>query len=120
MATVIHFPRGTWVLLRTDGRQELMPEKPSIPRFIVALGYTTFDTVLIGRTSGTDLVMFVDDLGWESEAIDFGDGRIELRPTKARHPVNPTATALYHAICKPGTTHEIVGNVAIAHDGDFA
>jgi hypothetical protein len=35
-------------------------------------------------------------------------------------PVNPKATALYHAICKPGTLHSIHGDVAIVHDGDFA
>jgi len=28
-------------------------------------------------------------------------------------PVNPKATALYHSICRPGTTQPIVGDVAI-------
>jgi len=30
------------------------------------------------------------------------------------------ATALYHSVCLPGTTHQIVGDVAIAIDAEFA
>lgn len=35
-------------------------------------------------------------------------------------PVNPAATAVYHAICHPGTTHEIRGIAVIVPDEDFA
>lgn len=48
-------------------------------------------------------IMLVDDLGHQKEL-----------------PVNPKATAMYHAVCRPGTTHEIVGDVVIAVDEDFA
>jgi len=34
-------------------------------------------------------------------------------------PVNAAATALYHARCLPGTTHQIVGDVVIVPDSDF-
>jgi hypothetical protein len=55
------------------------------------------DTVTINRMRQT--VMFVDDTG-------MIDGK----------PVNPKATALYHAICKPSTIHQIHGNVVILDD----
>lgn len=64
-------------------------------------------------------VMLADDLGYETETIEHGPGRYELRPTKARKPVNPKATALYHGICRPGTTHAIVGDVAIVVDAEW-
>ena len=35
-------------------------------------------------------------------------------------PINPGATAAYHAVCYPGTTHEIRGTVVIVPDSDFA
>ena len=35
-------------------------------------------------------------------------------------PVNPGATAAYHAVCLPGTTHEIRGIAVIVPDEDFA
>ena len=35
-------------------------------------------------------------------------------------PVNPGATAAYHAVCIPGTTHQIRGTVVIVPDEDFA
>jgi hypothetical protein len=31
-------------------------------------------------------------------------------------PFNTKATALYHAICKPGTVHQIHGHVVIVND----
>ncbi len=48
-------------------------------------------------------LMFVDDLGHSKDL-----------------PSNPEATALYHKICKPGTTHQIKGDVVIGNDKDFA
>ena len=68
---------------------------------------------------GTDRVCIVDDHGYETEGIE-SNGTIYLNQVKALKPVNEEATRLYHRICKPGTTHQIVGDVAIAHDGDFA
>ena len=47
-------------------------------------------------------VMVVDDTG-------LVDGR----------PVNAAATKLYHAVCRPGTTAPICGDVAVALDEDF-
>lgn len=64
-------------------------------------------------------VMFVDDDGYRTEFVDHGAGRFELKCVEARKPVNREATKLYRAICVPGTTHEIVGDVAIVLDADF-
>lgn len=63
------------------------------------LGVVAFDVVNLrdGR------VMLVDDTG-------LVDGK----------PVNPEATKLYLAICKPGTRASIHGDVVIAIDEDFA
>lgn len=47
-------------------------------------------------------VMMVDDTG-------LVDGKA----------VNIEATQLYHAVCRPGTTHPICGDVVIANDADF-
>lgn len=46
--------------------------------------------------------MFVDDLGY-----------------RRGFPNNTEATALYHKVCKPGTTHQIKGDVVIGRDENF-
>ena len=48
-------------------------------------------------------VMFVDDVGCSKGLLD-----------------NVEATALYHKVCKPGTTHQIKGDVVIGRDEDFS
>ena len=77
----------------------------------------TIDTVNLrdGR------VMLVDDDGYEpGPMVEHAPGRFEIVPGPARKPVNVEATKLYHTICLPGTTHQIVGDVAIVRDEDFA
>ena len=64
-------------------------------------------------------VMIVDDLGYETEQI-VHETHIENRAMEARKPVNRAATLLYWSVCKPGTTHQIVGDVAIVLDSEFA
>ena len=79
------------------------------------IGGETLDTVNLrdGR------VMLVDDDGWESYPLRTAQG-ISLIPVKPRKPVNPTATALYHAVRRPGVTHQIVGDVVIVRDREVA
>jgi hypothetical protein len=79
-----------------------------------ALGGRRMDTVNLrdGRT------MWVIDDGWETEPIEHGPGHIELKPTKAKFPINHRATALYRAVCRPGTTYRITGIVAITYGED--
>lgn len=87
-------------LLRTDGTQTTIGfAKPNLIRECEKLiGADVLDTVNLrdGR------VMLVDDLGHQKGLPD-----------------NAQATALYHAICRPGTTHRIVGDAVIARDKDF-
>ena len=99
-------------IIRTDGTEErIVAPWANICKLI---GAQTLDTVNLrdGR------VMCVDDDGYETECVDHGGGRIELRPIAARKPVNAKATKLYHAVCLPGRMHQIVGDVAIIVDAE--
>jgi hypothetical protein len=64
-------------------------------------------------------VMVLDDAGYDTRVIQHGNHEHHV-PIQARRPVNPKATELYHSVCRPGTTHEIVGDVAIVDDEDLA
>ncbi len=97
--------RGEYRIIRVDGSEMNVPQKPTLDRIHKAIGCDTFDTVLLkkGRDGTAEIVMLVDDTG-------MIDGK----------PVNPKATELYRAICKPGTPFSIHGDVAIVNDNDFA
>jgi hypothetical protein len=90
---------GTYI--RADGAETMHEGEASIPEIMRLIGCSCLDTVTIDRKRQT--VMFVDDTGM----ID-------------RKPVNAKATALYRAICKSGTLHQIHGDVVIVNDRDFA
>jgi len=106
-------------IIRTNGQREQheIPHRGSdLLHWIYGrIGADLTDTVNLrdGR------VMIVDDRGYQTETIDHGM-HIELKCTKALKPVNEAATKIYHRVCVPGTTHQIVGDVAIAWDEDFA
>lgn len=108
----------TVTVIRTDGTQETheIARAQALQQIYRLIGADTIDTVNLrdGR------VMLVDDNGWDCEFVEHGDGRFSFVPTAPRKPINPAATALYHGVCLPGTTHQIVGDVAIALDEDFA
>ena len=85
------------VIYRVDGTSQTVPDSggyqgDTIRRLI---GADSLDTVNLrdGRT------MYVDDLGHQKGL-----------------PVNQKGTQLYHAICRPGTTHVIVGDVVVVRD----
>lgn len=86
-------------LIRVSGTEEAIVGRPSISGIEAAIGADCLDTVNLrdGR------VMLVDDNGMAKGL-----------------PVNEKATGLYHGVCRPGTTHQIRGDVAIVHDADFA
>ena len=88
-----------FTIIRTGGAQEIKVERASIAAIEQLIGADCLDTVNLrdGR------VLLVDDNG-------IAKGL----------PVNKTATELYHGVCRPGTTHEIRGDVAVVHDNDFA
>lgn len=105
-------------IIRTSGRHEqhTAPRDSLLPWVHRAINAKTLDTVNLrdGR------VMLVDDNGYESELVELEPGHSELRPIRAVKPENAEATKLYHAICIPGTTHKIVGDVAIVIDQEVA
>jgi hypothetical protein len=115
-------------VIRTDGREEdhTVSRATPLQEIYRLIGCDTIDTVNLRDGN----VMLVDDDGYDCEFVDHGQqptgpgGQLaqtfENRPVRARKPVNPKATAMYHAVCQPGTTHQIVGDVAIALDADFA
>jgi len=112
----------SFTIIRTDGREEAYTSpRASVFKDISALlDARTLDTVNLRNGQ----VMFVDDDGYEVELVEHPprDGYnlvVERKARKARKPPNPKATALYHAICKPGVEHAIVGDVAIVRDKDF-
>jgi hypothetical protein len=106
------------LVIRTNGREEVheIARALAVSAINRLIGADTFDAVNLrdGR------VMLCDDNGWETQFVDHGEGRFECKPIRPRKPINPAATALYHAVCAPGTTHQIAGDVAIALDEDFA
>lgn len=86
-------------IIRTNGTEETIEAKATIAGIEKAIGASILDTVKLrdGR------VMLVDDNG-----ISKG------------LPVNPIATGLYHSVCRPGTTHQIRGDVAVVYGNEFA
>lgn len=85
-------------IIRVDGTEVEILHKISFENIAKLIGADMLDTVDLrdGR------VMVVNDLGYELGLL-----------------INPKATKLYHAVCKPGTTHQIVGDVAVVYDDDF-
>jgi hypothetical protein len=57
------------------------------------------------------------------DVVNLRDGRVMLVDDTGAidgKPANQKATEIYHAVCRPGTTWAICGDVAIARDNDFA
>jgi hypothetical protein len=86
-------------LIRTDGTEEPLIGPLSMTAIRALIGADVCDHVTL---SDRVHVMILDDLGH-----------------KKGLPVNAKATALYHARCIPGTTHQIRGDVVIVPDSDF-
>jgi hypothetical protein len=95
----VRVKRGEYRILYEDGSQCLVEEKPNIAKIQAAIKAAALDSVNFPDFQ----VMLVDDTGM----ID-------------RRPVNPKATELYRAKCKPGTVYCIHGPAVLVHDMDFA
>jgi hypothetical protein len=87
-------------VIRANGTIEIL-DGPKTTKEIAAL-IGAQDSGLDVVNLRTGMVMIVDDLGYDKE----------LKP-------NALATAMYHKICVPGTTHLILGDVVIVPDADF-
>lgn len=94
--------------------------KPSMDDIHDIIGASAIDTVALRHLGEPLMVMCVDDRAYETVEIDHGRGSLELKPIRALKPVNEAATQLYHANCKPGTKHKILGDVVVVPDEDFS
>lgn len=106
-------------IIRTDGTTEDLPSPKPMKELCQAIGAQTIDTVRMRHMGYPVHVMLVDDNGYDTHAEIDGD-TTTLVPVRALKPVNVEATRLYHLNCVPGTTHQIVGDVVIVPDEDFA
>ena len=109
---MISVERGTYLILRADGREEVVHKKVTGNNLRRDIGAKMLDFVSLGRG---DLEMAVDDNGWETRAEErpYGMELIQVRPLK---PINHKATEIYRAL---GSTGQIAGDVAIFHDHDY-
>lgn len=92
--------QGEYRLIRVDGTETLISERPTVAKILIAIGAECVDTVRIDWKN--DQIMVVDDSG-------MIDGK----------PVNEKATLFYRRVCRPGSKGAIHGDVAIVNDRDF-
>lgn len=107
------------ILIRTDGTITNIPGPLGAEQIRELIDAHGIDTVALRHLGNPLHMMIVDDHGYDTETVEHGPGHYELRPTRARKPVNSVATAMYRKSCRPGTTHEIVGDVLVLPDNDF-
>lgn len=88
-------------ILHEDGRRE--------EREVGRRGLFEFIRETIAPPQGLDTVNLRDGRVLVVDDTGMVDGR----------PVNVAATALYHAVCRPGTVYEIHGTACVARDEDF-
>lgn len=88
------------IVIRTNGTMKVLDRPQTISEACAQIGADTLDTVILADAQH---VMQVDDTGVLKEL-----------------PINDVATRLYRERCRPGTTHEIHGDIVILPDGDFA
>jgi hypothetical protein len=105
-------------IVRADGTEQLLDRPHSVAELLVLIGAKTADSVSLRHMGYPLHVMMVDDKGYDYKQVERGF-HTALVARRARKPVNADATRLYHANCRPGTTHRIVGDVAIVPDSDF-
>lgn len=86
-------------VIRADGREESLDGPVSMTDIHRLIGADGCDTVTLADRIH---VMVIDDLGAYSHL-----------------PLNDKATALYHAVCRPGTGWPIFGDVVIVPDSDY-
>jgi len=112
-------------IIRTDGTEDARETEPSGLFALLEreLGGSPFEYVTLDMT-GKEIhereVMAVRDDGYEVAPVTLPNGTVRLEAVRALLPDNAKATELYHAVCIPGTTHRIVGDVAIFRDYDLS
>lgn len=105
-------------IIRTDGTEEELPGPITMAEARERIGAQTLDVVLLRHLGWPLHVMLVDDAGYVTMPLTTQPGVVRLQTLAPRKPINEKATALYHANCRPGTSHRIVGDVVIVPDAD--
>lgn len=90
-------------LIKADGIRQDLDVRKTTAQIKGLIGAECLDTVSLRHMGSPAHVMLVDDLGHDKGL-----------------PVNEEATRLYHLNCRPGTTHQIRGDVVVVPDLDFA
>jgi len=90
-------------LIRADGSTMALPDGRPMEWLRTLIKADTLDTVNLRHLGQPAHVMLLDDAG-HAKGL----------------PVNAEATKLYLANCRPGTTHQIRGDVVVVPDMDFA
>lgn len=110
-------------LIRASGATVNLSEPLTAPEIAALIGADIMDSVTLHHLGSAPLyVMCINDRGYEcaTKRTEInGATQVELRPLRALLPVNHEATRLYHLNCRPGITHQIVGDVVIVPDDDF-
>jgi len=106
-------------LIRTDGSEHDLIGPISNGDAAALIAADALDVVPLFHLGRPLHVMLVDDNAWATEVVER-ENHIELRALTPKKPINARATALYLANCKPGTTHQIAGDVVIVPDDDYA
>ena len=86
------------MILRADGTTEPLEAPAGLEAVNKAIGHAIPFTVRLPD-------------GWMMLGDDNGIAK--------RLPVNNAATALYHSVCRPGTTNRIHGDVVVTMESDF-
>lgn len=110
-------------ILRTNGQHETLTIEKGrgLMRAIAeAIGALPGGLGTVNLRDGR--VMLIDDNGYVTEERIVSENPlvVKLVPMAAKKPPNADATQLYWNICRPGTTHQIVGDAAVVWDRDFA
>lgn len=111
----------TQCIITSSGHVTELEGKVTTDRVRELIKADYLDFVTLGYQRGKLWLMVVDDRGWEStvdETKHDGWTHVVARPTRPLKPVNQIATTLYRSVCKPGTTHQIVGDVVIMPDSE--
>lgn len=89
-------------LIKADGTRQDLQSRQSMADIKRLINASSLDTVNLRHMGQPAHVMVLDDHGHDRGL-----------------PVNAEATQLYHANCRPGTTHTIRGDVVVVPDADF-
>lgn len=106
-------------LIRCDGGTQDFDKPLTNAEIRALIGAHTLDTMVLRHMGHPLQVMLVNDNGYDTRVVESGN-TTTLVPVRARLPFNPEATRLYHRNCAPGTKHQIVGDVFVVPDEDFA